>query len=258
MKTCEEIDSLMTPYVDGEVDLTARRAVDDHLAHCPPCRERALTEQAACRLVRSQASALTAVAPPSLRARCVGAAPIGDTVSEPAAGPRRVRRWLPLSMAATVLLAVGGLFVSGQQERLEAAFAAQLAIDHEKCFTEFGTGHPPLEAAAAEAQLAAAHGVDVAVPRGDAQAQVALVDARTCEYDAGQMTHLLYEVEGRQVSLFVVPDGSHGERSLEVVGHQARLWSTADVGYVLVGQVEGPAAAAAMDKVAAYMRAYGR
>jgi anti-sigma factor (TIGR02949 family) len=258
MKTCEEIDSLMTPYVDGEMDLTARRAVEDHFADCSPCRARARREQAARRLVRSQASTLTAAAPPSLRARCVGAVPIGDAVPPQTARRRRARRWLPLSMAATLLLAVGGVFIAGQQARLEAAFAAQLAIDHEKCFTEFGTGHPPLEAAAAEARLAAVHGVEVAVPRGDAQAHVALVDARTCEYDAGQMAHLLYEVEGRQVSLFVVPDGSHAERSLEVVGHQARLWSAADVGYVLVGHVDGPADAAVMDKVAAYMRAYGR
>ena len=82
-----------------------------------------------------------------------------------------------------------------------------------------------------------------------------LEDARSCEYDGGRMAHLLYGVEDRQVSLFVVPDGSRAERSLEVVGHQARLWSAADVGYVLVGDAGD---AAVMDKVAAYMRAYGR
>ena len=101
---------------------------------------------------------------------------------------------------------------------------------------------------------ATVHGVDVVVPVGDSQEQVELVDARSCEYDCGRMAHLLYEVEGRQVSLFVVPDGSHAERSIEVVGHQARLWSAADVGYVLVGAGD----TAVMDKVAAYMRAYGR
>ena len=147
----------------------------------------------------------------------------------------QVRRWLPLSMAATLLLAVGGVFIAGQQ----AAFAAQLAIDHEKCFIEFGTGHPPLDTAAAEDYLATVHGVDVVVPVGDGQEPVELVDARSCEYDGGRTAHLLYEVEGREVSLFVVPDGSHAERSIEVVWHQARLWSAADAGYVLVGDVGG-------------------
>ncbi len=70
------------------------------------------------------------------------------------------------------------------------------------------------------------------------------------------MAHLLYEVDGRQVSLFVVPDVRHTERSIDVVGHQARLWSADDVGYVLVGDGASVDDDAVMDKVAAYMRAY--
>lgn len=218
MKTCDEIDSLMTPYVDNEVDLAARQAIDAHLGQCPPCHERAQTERAARRLVRSRMSALAGAAPASLRARCVGAVPAPASASRPIVRGSRVRRWVPLSMAATLLLALGGVFVAGQQGRLEAAFAAQLAIDHEKCFAEFGTGHPPLDAAEAEARLAAVHGVEV--------------------------------------SLVVVPDVRHTERSLDVVGHQARLWSTDDVGYVLIGDGASADDDAAMDRVAAYMRAY--
>ncbi|HIE95377.1 MAG TPA: hypothetical protein EYQ83_21865 [Acidobacteria bacterium] len=82
------------------------------------------------------------------------------------------------------------------------------------------------------------------------------MDARSCEYDGGHMAHLLYEVDGRQVSLFVVPDVRHTERSIDVVGHQARLWSADDVGYVLVGDGASVDDDAVMDKVAAYMRAY--
>ncbi len=167
MKTCDEIDSLMTPYVDDEVDPAVRQAIDAHLGQCPPCHERAQTERAARRLVRPRMSALTGVAPASLRARCVGAVPSHAAASRPVARGSRVRQWMPLSIAATLLLALGGVFVAGQQGRLEAAFAAQLAIDHEKCFAEFGTGHPPLDAAEAEARLAAVHGVEVRVPAGE-------------------------------------------------------------------------------------------
>jgi anti-sigma factor RsiW len=257
MKTCDEIDSLMTPYVDDEVDLAVRQAIDAHLGQCPPCHERAQTERAARRLVRSRMSALTDAAPASVRA-CGGGAVRAThaAASRPVARGSRVRRWVPLSMAATLLLALGGVFVAGQQGRLEAAFAAQLAIDHEKCFAEFGTGHPPIDAAEAEARLAAVHGVEVSVPAGEDGEQMALVDARSCEYDGGHMTHLLYEVEGRPVSLFVVPDVRHTERSLDVVGHQARLWSADDVGYVLVGDGASADDGAAMDRVAAYMRAH--
>ena len=51
MKTCNEIDSVMTPYVDGEALLAVGEEVEDHLAHCEPCRARAETEEAARRLV---------------------------------------------------------------------------------------------------------------------------------------------------------------------------------------------------------------
>ena len=47
MKTCNEIDAIMTAYVDGEVDAPAAAAVRDHLAECPPCRERASVESTA-------------------------------------------------------------------------------------------------------------------------------------------------------------------------------------------------------------------
>lgn len=260
MKNCAEIDPLMTPYVDGETDPETRRAVETHLVDCPPCRERAEAEQVARRLVRERAATLVGPAPAGLRARCVGAVPTtGAHAAAPVAGSsgRRsfaVRRWLPLSMAATVLLAVTGVFIAGQQERLQAAFAAQLAIDHQKCFQEFGTGHPQIDETQAEARLAADHGLDVDVPGSAAAEQIELVDVRSCDYDSGHMAHLLYEVEGRPVSLYVIPETQQSERALEVMAHQARFWSSDEAAYVLVGQER----ADDMDKVVAYMRGYER
>ena len=106
-------------------------------------------------------------------------------------------------MVATVLLVVAGVFLVGQQERLEAAFVAQLVLDHEKCFTQFGAGHPRLDAPQAEARLAA-FGFDVSVPASSEDDQIVLVDVRSCDYDGGRMAHLLYEVAGQAVSFFVV------------------------------------------------------
>lgn len=254
MKNCADFDPLMTPYVDGEADPADRAALDAHLAGCPPCRERADAERAARSLVQRYVSTLSRPAPAALRARCVGAVPSSRMPPGSSRAGSRVRRWVPVSMAATVLLAVAGVLMVGQQERLEAAFAAQLAIDHEKCFTEFGTGHPPLDAAEAEARLAAEHGIEVSVPASVESDQIELVDVRSCDYDNGHMAHLLYEVQGQPVSLFVIPETRPGERTLEVVGHEARLWSSDDAGYVFVG----PGNADAMDKVAGYMRGYAR
>jgi anti-sigma factor RsiW len=249
MKNCAEIDRLMTPYVDDEVDTRTRRAVQAHLVDCPPCRERADAERTARRIVRSHTSTLTRPAPAALRAKCVCAVPSSGT---PAPRPRlglRVRRWVPLSMAATLLLAVAGVFMMGQQERLEAAFVAQLAIDHQKCFTELGTGHPPLNSVQAAARLATL-GIEVSVPTADDE-WIALVDVRSCDYDGGPMAHLLYEVDGQSFSLFVVPKARHGEGTFEVLGQQEHLWLSAGEACVLVG----PQDAVAMDEVIAYVRA---
>ncbi len=130
---------------------------------------------------------------------------------------------------------------------------AQLAIDHQKCFTDLGTGHPPLDAVQAEARLAA-FGLDVAIPTSDQRDQIALVDVRSCEYDGGPMAHLLYEVDGQSFSLFIISEARHGDGAFEVLGHQERLWSNDAESCVLVGPMD----AVTMEKVATYMRGNGR
>ncbi len=84
--------------------------------------------------------------------------------------------------------------------------------------------------------------------------QLDLVDVRRCDYDAGGMAHLLYEVRGEQFSLFVIPDARHADRSIDVVGHQTQCWSSDTASYVLVSEEQ----VADMDKGATYMRGYDR
>ena len=60
----------------------------------------------------------------------------------------------------------------------------------------------------------------------------------------------LCEHQGRAISLFVLPDTARRERLLEIMGHDALIWSEAGRAYVLLGQ-EGPAG---MDEIAAYVR----
>jgi hypothetical protein len=56
---------------------------------------------------------------------------------------------VPLSLAATLLLAVGGVFIFGLNDRVEA-LAASLAIDHVKCFKTVKTDpNTPADTAAA-------------------------------------------------------------------------------------------------------------
>ena len=95
----------------------------------------------------------------------------------------------------------------------------------------------------------AEYGLDMLVPASADREQRDLVDVRFCEHDGSSMAHLLYEVEGQPVSYFLVLGARQAERSLEVMGLQARLWSNDAAACVLVGRED----AAVMDKVVTYM-----
>lgn len=254
MKDCADVDAIMTAYVDGEVSDGDAVDVRAHLDDCPPCRERARVERVAREMLRARGPMLSASAPASLRARCVAAAPSrGEAAVSPADQGRwsaRLRGRVPLSMAAALLLAVGTVFLVGQDQRLEAAFAAQLAIDHDRCFTDLDDIDPSFDQRQAEANLAALSGIDAALPAESSEFD--LVDVRRCLYDAGAMAHVLCRWRGEPVSLFVVPGESRREQVLEIVGHDAVVWSGSDNGYVLVAE-QGPVD---LGQVAEYVRGH--
>ncbi len=253
MKSCHDVDAIMTAYIDGESEPQETAAVDSHLAVCPPCRDRAMAEQAIRDVMRGRASRLGERASPALRARCVAATPESPTARQASTPPpglmtgpgiqssqgryRSVRGWVPLSMAATVLLAIGAVFFVGQDQKLEAAFAAQLAIDHDRCFQDLDPATAEIDEQRAERLLARDFGLDVTVPGESDDFDV--VDVRKCLYDEGQMAHLLCEWRGERVSLFIVPDRADREHDLEIVDHDAVIWSQNGNTYVLVTE-KGP------------------
>ena len=253
MKDCRDVDAIMTAYVDGEVAAEEAAAVRTHLAECPPCRERASVERVAREVLRVRAAALGERASASLRARCVAMTPAASDAVGQTAGMvlwRRVSGWVPLSMAAAVLLAVGAVFVVGQSQRLEAAFAAQLALDHDRCFTHLDDIIPEFDRHQAELSLANDHGLNVTMPAESSDFD--LIDVRQCLYDEGEMAHVLCEWRGQPVSLFVVPGRSDREQLLEIVGHDAVIWSENDNAYVVVADL-GPVD---IGRVAEYVRQY--
>ena len=46
----------------------------------------------------------------------------------------------------------------------------------------------------------------------------------------------MYRLNGRPVSLYVIPDARRDRASTEVFGHDAVIWSNENVTYVLVSQ----------------------
>src|SRR5258708_27491960 len=108
IKPCRELDERLAPYVDGEAAPDLRRAVEAHLAACPPCHDRADDERSARDMVVQHRAALRPAAPSELRARCAALQSVAAIRHAPAfarasAGQARVSampRLMPLSLAA--------------------------------------------------------------------------------------------------------------------------------------------------------------
>src|ERR1051326_5566691 len=129
IRNCAELDERLTPYVDGAGSDASRRAVAQHLNACPSCRDHAGQEIAARDAVRDHRAALTERASDTLRARCRQSASglqlpgsgsrlsasAKATADQPAAS---WRKWVPLSMAATLVLAIAGVFLFGLNDRV--------------------------------------------------------------------------------------------------------------------------------------------
>ena len=208
------------------------------------CGARAAREHAAREVVRQQRRALVAErAPESLRARLAAARASTDGV-----GGRGWKR-LPLSLAAALLLVVGGLGLHVLTERSTPLLAAQLAADHVKCHLltrDRGT----LEPTGVQHDLAERYGFHARVPPSAPLERLRLVGARRCLTAEGTNAHVLYRVDGRPLSLYLLPDDVRTAAAVQVLGRDAVVWSGDNGTYVLVGE-HGRGDA---QRVASYMR----
>ena len=236
MTDCTHIDPFVTPYVDGDIRPADREAVERHLEACRVCRGRVRAEQAVRALVHARQSALKeGAAPPSLRARCEG---LGRP-NRPAA--RSSARWparlVPFALAATLTLIVGGAFVYTLTERSDTVMAAELTADHLKCFrvinNVLGTQH---DGAAVESAMASGFGWPMHLPEHPERAELELVGARPCLYGEGLVAHIMYRHRGTPVSVFMLPKSARQEELIEVMGHQASIWSVGNRTFVLIAR----------------------
>lgn len=235
IRNCGELDERLTPYVDGEAAPDARRAVEGHLAACPPCQKQADAEAAARAALRSHRAALTERAPDALRTRC---ATLQSSTATPQSSVSNLqssvlRRWAPLSLAATIMLAVAGVFVFGLNDRVEA-LAASLAVDHVKCFKMSGGGH--VDAPAAEKSWLDDQGWAVVVPPASPAQQLTLVDVRRCFSTDGRAAHMMYSWRGAPVSLYVLPENIGRDQVVQKVGQQAVIWCANNRTYAVVAK----------------------
>ena len=127
MPSCREIDPLFAPYIDGEATADERAVVDAHLRACPKCRHQTALQSAVRETVRTKVC--RPCAPEELRTRCRAAARAGR-------GPFGTTRSTitSLSVAAALVLVVGGVLLYSLTGLSPAVLAAQLTLDHVTCF----------------------------------------------------------------------------------------------------------------------------
>ena len=226
MPSCREIDPLLAPYIDGEIAPAEKAVVAAHLTACPPCRQRAEAETAARETLRSRMC--RPCAPEHLRKRCRKAAsPIGRITSTYSASS--------LSMVAVLVVVGGGVSVYGLTRFSPTVLAAQLTIDHAKCFA-LHPGRDPIDARAAENQFERDHGWHLRLPPTPPADGLELVGVRQCFCGEGPAVHVMYRHNGRPLSLYVLHDITRAPAVADAFGHEATMWSKNGSTYVLLGK----------------------
>jgi len=244
MADCRDVESLFAPYVDGEAPPADRATLDAHVRSCPPCAERLACETEVHRAFAARRDHLRVTASAELRRRCEAswrghaASAAGASASMPGGViPRRV--WLPLSMAATILLAVAGVFFYGLRGGGEA-LAAQMVSDHVKCF-EFAP-EPTLlpDAQALAREWLTTRGWMLKVPAGQSSEQLTLLGVRRCISTDGTTAHVMYKWRGEPLSVYVVNhEDKHftaSPRLVERFGQEAVVWCARGRTYAVVAR----------------------
>lgn len=250
MAECRDLESLFAAYVDGEAGPGDCAALDAHFRTCPTCRDRVAEERVVREAVVARRETLRGCASAALRSRCKAGCQRAAE-SQPGAfsrsskgvfspSPKGVfskKTWVPLSMVATLVLAVAGVFIYGLKGGTEA-LAAQLAIDHVKCF-EFAS--PPIvipDAKVLGREWAEARGWTVKVPESAPVEQLELLGMRRCISTEGLTAHLMYKWRGQPLSVYVLnsehPRVGPVPRLVEQLGQEAIIWSKGGRTYAVV------------------------
>jgi anti-sigma factor RsiW len=244
MIDCDAIRPLSTAWADGELPESERVQVDTHLGRCPVCRARLTAERSARSMIRRCQDSLVMgpQAPSSLRARCEQTAQKQRDVAR-----RRSRTVLAIAAAAT--LVVSGYSLRVLTDRSTTVLAAQLATDHTKCHMLID-GAESMDSGVVQRRLMAEYGFDVAVAPSSPAQKFRLLGARRCLTGEGTNAHILYELDGRPVSVYLLPRHTRPAREVEVLGQHAYVWSRHNGTYVLIADKDVPE----LPKIARYVQ----
>lgn len=237
MSDCRRTQERLAPYADGLLDPGERHEVDRHLDACGPCRTAASAEDGARTILREKAASLRSEPlPPGLRTRCEALAREHLKSESHVAASTRTWRLVPLSMTAVLTLFIATVVFSFATKQSDTLLAAQLAADHTKCFGLFvSTDAPPADPARLEKMLLDDYGWTVRIPRSSPEDGIQLIGARRCLYADGRIPHLMYRINGQNVSLFLLEGVVRNDAAITSFGHHSEIWSRGGTTYVLVG-----------------------
>ncbi len=247
---CKQFEGSLAAVADGGASPEQAASVARHVASCAACRQAQHAQATAREVLRARAAQLSVVAPPGLRTRILATA---RAERPEAIGVLSWRgRLTAFAAAAVVVLTLGAALLPVVTERSTVVLAAQMALDHLKCFMIDGDGDgPAITKAEAEATIAREYGWTANVPPSVAAEGVELAAVRHCLYGDGMAAHLLYRVQGKPVSLFILPGLVRPAAELRVLGHSEVVWTHGDRTYMLVSRA---GTTAELARVASYLR----
>ena len=92
------------------------------------------------------------------------------------------------------------------------------------------------------------------VPANADRAGLELIGSRPCLYGEGKIAHVMYRHNGQPVSLFMLPRTRRADGLVEVLGHEAAIWSVGDRTFVIVARE----ARSEVERIAAFVQAAWR
>jgi hypothetical protein len=134
------------------------------------------------------------------------------------------------------------------------AYAAQLAVDHVKCFqfVPNGTDADPI---AAGQRWRDVYGWPLKVPASAVPHQLVLLGARRCLSSKGLLAHIMYKWRGKPLSVFVLNNKVRRRdidepSPIDTLGERAIIWNAHGRTYAVVAD----APASDLAQVAGYVR----
>ena len=150
------------------------------------------------------------------------------------------------------VLVVGAVLLPVATVRSTVVLAAQLALDHLKCFTIEGDADgTPIAKEQAERTLKQEYDLEVTVPAPMPDQRLELMAVRRCLYGDGRAAHLMYRLNGEPVSLFVIPGITRPADELSLFGHDQVVWTEGDRTYMLIAR---GGTRADLNRVASHLR----